>query len=80
MWDLKGNWGVYKGRKNDENRGLEEMKEEGKGGLLGILLHNREFLKLETAVRISQRTKAQGGFKDDVFSEGNAFIEGSKTF
>ena len=47
---------------------------------MGILLHNREALKLETTVRISQREKAQGGFKDDVFSEGMHSLKAQKQF
>ena len=53
---------------------------KGKGGLLGIILHNREAFKLGIAVKIYQRTRAQGGFKDDVFLEGMHFVKAQKTF
>ena len=52
----------------------------GERDLLGILLHNREASKLETKVRVYQRTKAQGGFKDDVFSKEVHSLKAQKTF
>ena len=41
---------------------------------------NREAFLLETVVRIYQRTKAQGGFKNDVFSEEMHSLKAQKNF
>ena len=41
---------------------------------------NKEDFLMETTVRIYQRTKAQGGFKDDVFSEEMHSLKAQKTF
>ena len=43
---------------------------EGKRPFWAFLFTNREASKLGTSVRITQRSKAQGGFEDDVFSAG----------
>ena len=49
-------------------------------GPLGIPFTTEGLIDLETIVRIFLRQWTHRGFKDDLFSKGNVFLEGSKTF
>ena len=56
------------------------MKQKEKMEAFGNFLHNREAFKPGIAVRIYQREKAQGGFKDDFFSGEMHALKSQTTF